>query len=86
MGKGQSHKHDHEVCKVYEEDKRAYLQAHPEKVDKQKQIDEWKRREAGGGGHVGSSHHGNRRIRQVDVVAESLRKATEDLKNQRMKE
>ena len=27
-----SHKHDHKTCKVYEEEKRAYFQAHPEKV------------------------------------------------------
>ena len=30
---------------------------------------------------MGLSHSGNRRIRQIDEVAESLRKATEDLKN-----
>ena len=79
--KGRSHKHDHKTCKVYEEDKRAYFQAHPEKVPKEKRIDEWKKRQADGGRHVGSSHGGDRRIRQIDDVAESLRKATEDLKN-----
>ena len=31
--------------------------------------------------HVGSSHGCDRRIRQIDEVAGSLRKATEDLKN-----
>ena len=80
-GKGRSHKHDHKTCKVYEEDKRAYFQAHPEKVPKEKRIDEWKKRQADGGRHVGSSHGGDWRIRQIDEVAESLRKATEDLKN-----
>ena len=30
-GKGRSHRHDHKTCKVYEEEKRAYFQAHPEK-------------------------------------------------------
>ena len=80
-GKGQSNKHDHKTCKVYEEDKRAYLQADPEKVSKEKRIDGWKRRQAGGGRHVGSSHGGDRRILQIDDVAESLRKATENLKN-----
>ena len=38
-------------------------------------------RQADGGRHVGSSHGGDRRIRQIDEVAESLRKDTEDLKN-----
>ena len=79
-GKGQSHKHNHKKCKVYEEDKRAYFQAHPEKVSKEKRIDEWKERQADGGRHVGSIHGGNRRIRQLDEVAESLRKATGDFK------
>ena len=79
-GKGRSHKHDHKTCKVYEEDKRAYFQAHPEKVPKEKRIDEWKKRQAHGGGHVGSSHGGDWRIRQIDEVAELLRKATEDFK------
>ena len=79
-GKGQSHWHDHKTCKVYGEDKRAYLQAHPEKVPKEKRIDEWKKRQADGGRQVGSSHGGHWRIRQIDEVAESLRKATEDLK------
>ena len=80
-GKGRFHKHDHKTCKVYEEDKRAYFQAHPEKVPKEKRIDEWKNRQADGGRHVGSSHGGDRRIRQIDEVAESLRKAREDLKD-----
>ena len=38
--KGQSHKHDHKTCKVYQEDKRAQFQAHPKKVSKEKRIDE----------------------------------------------
>ena len=71
----------HNTSKVYEEDKRAYFQAHPEKVPKEKRIDECKKRQADGGRHVGSSHGGDQRIRQIDEVAESLRKATEDLKN-----
>ena len=79
-GKGRSHKHGNKTCKVYEEDKRAYFQAHPEKVPKEKRIDEWKKRQADGGRHVGSSHSGDRRIRRIDEVAKSLRKATEDLK------
>ena len=38
--KGKSHKQDHKTCKVYEEDKRAYFQVHPEKIPKEKRIDE----------------------------------------------
>ena len=79
-GKGRSHKHDHKTCKVYEEDKRAYFQDQPEKVTKEKRIDEWKKRQPDGGRHGGSSHGGNRWIRRIGEVAESLMKATEDLK------
>ena len=82
-GKGRSHKHEDKTCKVYEEGKRAYFRAHPEKVPKEKRIDEWKKRQADGGRHVGSSPGGNRRIREIDEVAQSLRKATEDYKNLR---
>ena len=82
-GKGQFHKHDHKTCKVYEEDKQAYFQANLEKVPKEKRIDERKKRQTDGGRHVGSRHSGDRRIQQIDEVAESLRKDTEDLKNLR---
>ena len=44
-------------------------------------MDEWKKRQADGGRDVGSSHCGDWRIQRIDDVAESLRKATEDLKN-----
>ena len=53
-GKGRSHKHDHKTCKVYEEGKRTYFQAHPEIVPKEKPMDGWKKRQAGGGRHVGA--------------------------------
>ena len=79
-GKGRSYKHDHKTCKVYEEDKQTYFQAHPQKVPKEKQIDEWKRRQAGGGPNIRSSDNGDRRIPQIDEVADLLRKAWEDLK------
>ena len=42
-GKNLPHKHDHKICKIYPEDKKAYLQAHPEKVPKEKRIEAWKR-------------------------------------------
>ena len=77
-GKGRSPKHNHQTCKVFEEDKRADFQA--EKVPKEKRIDEWKKRQVDGGQHVGSSHGGDPRFGRTDEVAESLKKATEDLK------
>ena len=80
-GKGRSQKHNHKTFKVYEEDKRAYFQAHPEKVPREKRIDEWKKTQPNGGRQVGSSHGDDRRIRRIDEVAESLRKATEDFKD-----
>ena len=79
-GKGRSHKHDHKACKVYEEEKRAYFQAPPEKVPKEKRIDEWKKIQAGGVRHVRPNQGGNRRIRRIDEVAALLREATKDLK------
>ena len=51
-GKGCFNKHDHKMCKVYEDNKRAYLAAHPENVPKEKQIVEWKKRQADAGQHV----------------------------------
>ena len=48
-GKGRSDKHSHKTCKVYEEDKRAYFKAHPEKVPKEKWLDEWRKTQADGG-------------------------------------
>ena len=82
-GKGQSHNHDQKTCKVYEEDKQSYFQAHPEKVPKEKRMDELKKRQADGGRHVGAGHGGERRIRRIDEVAELLRKGTKDLGNLR---
>ena len=79
--KGRFHKHNHKTCKVYQEDKLAYFQAEPEKVPKEKRIDEWKKRQGDGGRHVGSSHGGDQQILQIDGVAESLRKASGGLEN-----
>ena len=41
-GKNLPHKHDHKTCKVYAEHKKAFFQAHPEKVPKEKRIEAWK--------------------------------------------
>ena len=77
-GKGRSHKDNHKTSKVYEEDKQAYLQTHPQNVRKARRSDEGKNEQAAGGGHVGLSHGGNRRSWQIDEVSWLLRTATKD--------
>ena len=37
-GKGNNHAHDHRHCKVYEEDKKTYFAAHPDKKPKEQRI------------------------------------------------
>ena len=66
---------------MYAENKRAYFQAHPKNVPKDKRIDERKVRQADGGQHVESSHGGDRLIQRTDEVAESLKEAKEDRKH-----
>ena len=43
--------------------RKAYFGAHPENDPKEKRIDEWNKRQADGGRHVGSSHGRDGRIR-----------------------
>ena len=74
------HKHDHKTCKIYAEDKKAYFQAHPEKVPKEKRIEAWKRRQSAGGRSGGQGHGGDRRIGQIEEVADSLMRGMEALK------
>ena len=71
-GKNLPHKHDHKTCKIYTEDKKAYFQAHPEKVPKEKRIEAWKRGQSAGGCSGGQGHEGDRRIRQIEEVADWL--------------
>ena len=40
-GKGNNHAHDHRYCKVYEEDKKTYFAAHPDKKLKEQRIADW---------------------------------------------
>ena len=40
-GKNFPHKYDPKTCKIYEEDKKAYFQAHPVKVPEEKRIEAW---------------------------------------------
>ena len=37
-GKGNNHAHDHRHCKVYEEDKKTYFAAHPDKTPRSKEL------------------------------------------------
>ena len=47
--KGNNHAHDHRHCKVYEDDKKTYFAAHPDKKPKEQQIADWKAKGGGGG-------------------------------------
>ena len=79
-GNNPPHKHDHKMCKIYAEDKKAYFQAHPEKVPKGKRIEAWKRGRSAGGCSEGQGHGGRRRIRQIKQVADGLMRGMEALK------
>ena len=78
-GKNLPHKHDHKTCKIYAEDKKAFFQADPEKVPKEKRIEAWKRGQSACGRSGGQGHGGDRRIRQIQEVADSLMRGMEAL-------
>ena len=40
-GMGNSHQHDHTKCAVYAADKKKYFKLHPERVPKEKRIQNW---------------------------------------------
>ena len=48
-GKGNNHAHDDRHCKVYEEDKKTYFAAHPDKKPKEQPIADWKAKGGDGG-------------------------------------
>ena len=48
-GKENNHAHDHRQCKVYEEDKKTYFAAHPDKEPKEQRIADWKAKGGDGG-------------------------------------
>ena len=48
-GKGNNHAHDQQHCKVYEEDKKTYFAAHPDRRPKEQRIANWKARGGEGG-------------------------------------
>ena len=79
-GKNLPHKHNHKTCKIYAEDKKASFQAHPEKVPKETRIEVWKRGQSAGGRSGGQGHGGDRRIQQIQEVADYLMRGMEALK------
>ena len=68
------------MCKIYAEDKKAYFQAQPEKVPKEKRIKAWKRWQRAGGCLGKQGHGGDRKIRRIEEVADSLIRGMEALK------
>ena len=93
-GKGNNHAHDHRHCKVYEADKKAYFDAHPDKKPKEQRIADWKAKGGDGGkgqgkgqGKGGGKVYGggpgpDRRVRSIEEVAEDTLRTLEGLKAQ----
>ena len=93
-GKGNNHAHDHRHCKVYEEDKKTYFAAHPDKKPKEQRIADWKAKGGDGGKGQGKGQgkgrgkgYGggpgpDRRVRSIEEVAEDMLRTLEELKAQ----
>ena len=93
-GKGNNHVHDHRHCKVYEEDKKTYFTAHPDKKPKGQRIADWKAKGDDGGkgqgkgqGKGGGKGYGggpgpDQRVRSIEEVAEDMLRTLEELKAQ----
>ena len=93
-GKGNNHAHDHRHCKVYEEDKKTYFAAHPDKKPKEQRIADWKAKGGDGGkgqgkgqGKGGGKGYGggpgpDRCVRSIEEVAEDMLRTLEELKAQ----
>ena len=93
-GKGNNHAHDHRHCKVYEDDKKAYFAAHPDKKPKEQRIADWKAKGGDGGkgqgkgqGKGGEKGYGggrgpDGRVRSIEEVAEDMLRTLEELKAQ----
>ena len=91
-GKGNNHAHDYRHCKVYEEDKKTYFAAHPDKKPKEQRIAGWKAKGGDGGkgqgkgqGKGGGKGYGggpgpDRRVRSIEEVAEDMLRTLEELK------
>ena len=92
--KGNNHAHDHRHCKVYEDDKKTYFAAHPDKKPKVQRIADWKAKggdsgkgqgkgQGKGAGKVyGGGPGPDRRVRSIEEVAENLLRTLEELKAQ----
>ena len=93
-GKGNNHAHDRRHCKVYEDDKKTYFTAHPNKKPKEQRIADWKAKGGDGGkgqgkgqGKGGGKGYGGgpgpyRRVRSIEEVAEDMLRTLEELKAQ----
>ena len=83
-GKGNNHAHDCRHCKEYEEDKKTYFAAHPDKKPKEQRIADWKAKGGDGGksqgkgqGKGGRKGYGggpgpDRRVRSIKEVVEDM--------------
>ena len=96
-GKGNNHAHDHQHCKVYEDDKKTHFAAHPDKKPREQRIADWKAKGGDGGkgqgkgqgkggrkGYVGGPGP-DRRVRSNEEVAEDMLRTLEELKAQQLK-
>ena len=93
-GEAKNHAHDHRHCKVYEEDKKTYFTAHPDKKPKEQRIADWKAKGGDGGkvqgkgqGKGGGKGYGggpgpDRCGRSIEEVAEDMLRTLEELKPQ----
>ena len=93
-GKGNNHAHDNRHCKVYEEDKKTYCAAHPDKKPKEQRIADWKAKGGdsgkgqgkgqgkGGGKDYGGGPGPDRCVRSIEEVAEDMLRTLEELKAQ----
>ena len=92
--KKNNHAHDHQHCKVYDTDKKAYFAAHPDKKPKEQRIADWlakggdrgkgqgKGQGKGGGKGYGGRPGPDRRVRSTQEVAEDMLRTLEELKAQ----
>ena len=95
-GNGNNHAHDHRHCKVYEEDKKTYFAAHPDKKPQEQQVADWKAKGKDGGKDqgkgqgkgAGKDYCGgpgpDRRVRSIKEVAEDLSRTLEELRAQQL--
>ena len=91
-GKANNNAHDHRHCKVYEDDKKTYFSAHPDKKPKEQRIADWKAKGGDGGkgqgkgqGKGGGKGYGGGPgpdgcVRWVEEVAEDMLRTLEELK------